>query len=179
MYQGKAHRCIITDLNPRTNYRIRVAAGIPSPDNQRELSEVGEWSEIISVTTLDNQRISEWTVDDESVSPFILPDTTSFAENSFISNYSSFNTAGGGTTPNKGNESYLFHKPAFVYGHHEWTFGKHFFQIDSSLLERPPVEQRSPQKSADQMEQNIVPPPEGYTCYLTIGLICTTAASSS
>jgi hypothetical protein len=28
VYHGKAHRCIITDLNPRTNYRIRVVAGI-------------------------------------------------------------------------------------------------------------------------------------------------------
>jgi hypothetical protein len=31
-----------------------VAAGIPATENPRELTEVGEWSEIISVTTLDN-----------------------------------------------------------------------------------------------------------------------------
>ena len=33
------------------------------------------------------------------------------------------------------NDSFIFHKPAFIYGLHEWTFGKHFFQIDSSILE--------------------------------------------
>jgi hypothetical protein len=122
-------------LNPRTNYRIRVAAGIPNAENARDLTEVGEWSEIISVTTLDNQRISEYTIDDESVSPFYhMPENASLAESSFISNYSSINP--GQSPGNKINDSYIFHKPAFVYGHHEWTFGKHFFQIDSSLLEK-------------------------------------------
>jgi len=134
VYQGKAHSCIITDLNPRTNYRIRVAAGIPSVDNPRELAEVGEWSEIISVTTLDNQRISEWTIDEESVSPFYMPDSASFTENSFISSYTNLNLPS--NSPSKSNDNYQFHKPAFVYGHHEWTFGKHFFQIDSSLLDK-------------------------------------------
>lgn len=91
VYQGKAHRCIITDLNPRTNYRIRVATALCSSENNRELAEVGEWSDIISVTTLDNQKISEWTVDDESVSPFFFPsgDNGNFNDNSFISSYSS------------------------------------------------------------------------------------------
>jgi len=63
-----------------------------------------------------------------------MPESASFAESSFISNYSSLNP--GQTPGNKINDSYIFHKPAFVYGHHEWTFGKHFFQIDSSLLEK-------------------------------------------
>ena len=141
VYQGKAHRCIITDLNPRTNYRIRVAAGLCSSEVPKEISEVGEWSEIISVTTLDNQRISEWTIDDDTVSPFFMPpEGGSFNENSFISSYSSINnhntapTGGGsgktGTAASllpTTNDTFMFHKPAFVYGHHEWTFGKHFF----------------------------------------------------
>jgi len=50
VYQGSAHRCIITDLNPRTTYRIRVAAAILS-SNAKEVQEMGEWSEIISVVT--------------------------------------------------------------------------------------------------------------------------------
>ena len=54
MYQGKAHRCIITDLNPRTNYRIRVAAALASPENPKEVSEIGEWSDVLQVTTMDN-----------------------------------------------------------------------------------------------------------------------------
>lgn len=59
-------------------------------DNPRELTETGESSEIISVTTLDNQKISEWTIDDDSVSPFFMG-ADNLAENSFISSYSSLN----------------------------------------------------------------------------------------
>lgn len=126
VYQGKAHRCIITDLNPRTNYRIRVCAGLCSSENPRELAEVGDWSEIISVTTLDNQRISEWTIDEENVSPYF--DSGSFNENSFISSYSSLNNNNHQASQKQlHSDSFQFMKPAFVYGHHEWTFGKHFF----------------------------------------------------
>ena len=60
-------------------------------DNPRELTETGESSEIISVTTLDNQKISEWTIDDESVSHFYMAENINLAENSFISSYSSLN----------------------------------------------------------------------------------------
>lgn len=53
VYQGKAHRCIITDLNPRTNYRIRVAAAISSNEG-KDILEKGEWSDVILISTQDN-----------------------------------------------------------------------------------------------------------------------------
>lgn len=143
-------------MNPRTNYRIRVAAGLTSAESARDLTEVGEWSDIMSVTTLDNQKISEWTVDDEAVSAFAMPDNGNINENSFISSYSSLHQhPPGKQVP----DSFVFHKPAFIYGHHEWTFGKHFFQIDASLLDK---EGTKPEVVETQ-------------CFLTIGLICTAA----
>jgi len=48
IYKGKAHKCIITDLMPRTTYRFRVAAA-------KEESEVlGEWSDVTNIATKDN-----------------------------------------------------------------------------------------------------------------------------
>lgn len=70
VYQGKAHRCIITDLNPRTNYRIRVAAALSAPDNPKEVQDVGEWSEILQVQTLDNQKISVGQLSEEIVAKY-------------------------------------------------------------------------------------------------------------
>ena len=63
VYQGKAHRCIITDLNPRTNYRIRVAACIVANEESKEIMELGQWSDILTATTLDYQKIIEECVD--------------------------------------------------------------------------------------------------------------------
>eukprot|EP00347_Sterkiella_histriomuscorum_P003670 403363395 len=53
IYQGRAHRCIITDLNPKTNYRFRVAA-IQQQD--KESKTFGEWCDPITVQTKDLQN---------------------------------------------------------------------------------------------------------------------------
>ncbi len=34
IYRGKGHRCIITDLNPKTNYRFKVAPITQSKDEE-------------------------------------------------------------------------------------------------------------------------------------------------
>ena len=52
IYNGKAHKCIITDLMPKTNYRFRVVSLKGSP-NQLESVLRGEWSDVISVYTKD------------------------------------------------------------------------------------------------------------------------------
>ena len=49
IYKGKAHKCIITDLMPRTTYRFRVAAG------KEEGETLGDWSDVTSIATKDNQ----------------------------------------------------------------------------------------------------------------------------
>jgi hypothetical protein len=45
IYGGRAHKCIITDLQPKTNYRFRVAA------IHKQVGEAirGEWSDPVSV----------------------------------------------------------------------------------------------------------------------------------
>ena len=52
IYKGKAHKCIITDLMPRTTYRFRVA---PIALKEDESTEQGEWSEVTNISTRDNQ----------------------------------------------------------------------------------------------------------------------------
>ena len=58
IYKGKAHKCIITDLMPRTTYRFRVAPVIitdeQSKTDDEPLIEQGEWSEISNIQTKDN-----------------------------------------------------------------------------------------------------------------------------
>ncbi len=41
IYKGKAFKCIVTDLIPKTNYRFRVAPLIYKDSKE----EIGEWSE--------------------------------------------------------------------------------------------------------------------------------------
>ncbi|CDW84151.1 tripartite motif-containing protein 67 [Stylonychia lemnae] len=55
IYQGKAHRCIITDLNSKTNYRFRVAPIIQKTKEEGG-NQVGVWSEPITVQTKDIQN---------------------------------------------------------------------------------------------------------------------------
>lgn len=54
IYQGKAHKCIVADLLPNTSYRFRVRPiRIQLSDGEaKETLERGEWSEVVSVTTL-------------------------------------------------------------------------------------------------------------------------------
>jgi len=56
IYKGKAHKCIITDLQPRTTYRFRVApiTTATKGGEEPETEEQGEWSEISNITTKDN-----------------------------------------------------------------------------------------------------------------------------
>ena len=49
IYKGPQHKCIITDLNPKTIYRFRVAP--VRKNNEKETQ--GEWSEIVEVMTRD------------------------------------------------------------------------------------------------------------------------------
>lgn len=55
VYKGSARTCIITDLLPKTSYRFRVAPMSLSPET------VGEWSEVASIATFDQQCIDPQT----------------------------------------------------------------------------------------------------------------------
>jgi hypothetical protein len=48
IYKGKAHKCIITDLMPKTTFRLRVQ---PILRQENREPEFGEWSEIINIQT--------------------------------------------------------------------------------------------------------------------------------
>lgn len=50
IYLGRAHKCIITDLMPKTSYRFRVIA-VMSQENQN----LGEWSDTVTVQTKEAQ----------------------------------------------------------------------------------------------------------------------------
>jgi hypothetical protein len=54
IYKGKAHKCIITDLMPRTAYRFKV---IPFRLDENGEEEFGETSEIKQINTYDYQDI--------------------------------------------------------------------------------------------------------------------------
>ncbi len=51
IYKGKAHKCIITDLMPKTTYRFRVAPILLNDDGS--VIE-GEWSDINNIATKEN-----------------------------------------------------------------------------------------------------------------------------
>lgn len=51
VYKGTARTCIITDLLPKTSYRFRVAPVALGTEEQ------GEWSEVATITTFDQQGI--------------------------------------------------------------------------------------------------------------------------
>ena len=76
IYRGKAHKCIITDLMPRTTFRLRVAPilhveMIMKPNQNVDEDEVengekmekktvthteqGEWAEVTNITTKETQ----------------------------------------------------------------------------------------------------------------------------
>lgn len=71
---------------------------------------------------------------------------------SFVSTYSMATNTGG---KNQNNDCYLFQNPSFIYGQTEWTFGKHFFQVDTNLIEN------------EYCKAN-----QSYICYMTVGLLC-------
>jgi B-box zinc finger len=54
VYHGPSYNCLITDLLPKTTYRFRVC-----PIDENDIK--GDWSDIISVTTLDLQSLDEST----------------------------------------------------------------------------------------------------------------------
>ena len=55
IYKGKAFKCIVTDLIPKTNYRFRVAPVLTKPESGTE--EMGEWSESENIQTTDLQQL--------------------------------------------------------------------------------------------------------------------------
>jgi len=55
VYRGKALHCIITDLLPKTAYRFRVR------EMDEESGTLGNWSEVASVVTYEEQNIDEKT----------------------------------------------------------------------------------------------------------------------
>ena len=71
IYRGKAHKCIITDLMPRTTFRLRVAPilhiemvlepghvdedGDRSEKKTETHTETGEWAEVTNITTKETQ----------------------------------------------------------------------------------------------------------------------------
>ena len=54
IYKGKAHKCIITDLMPRTAYRFKV---VPFKTDEEGKEILGECSDIKLINTHDNQDI--------------------------------------------------------------------------------------------------------------------------
>lgn len=54
IYNGRAHKCIITDLMPRTSYRFKV---IPCKLDENNKEVLGECSDIKQINTYDNQDI--------------------------------------------------------------------------------------------------------------------------
>lgn len=56
IYKGKAHKCIITDLIPRTTYRFKV---VPFRSNESGEDEFGECSDIKQINTFDYQDIHQ------------------------------------------------------------------------------------------------------------------------
>ena len=84
-------------------------------------------------------------------------------ESSFISSYSMANLNNQGSNNKQQNDCYSFNRPAFIYGRQEWTFGKHFFQVEANLFD-------------NDFTSNDY---SSFTCHLTIGLICTVLPKSS
>lgn len=92
VYKGTAHTCIITDLLPKTSYRFRVAASL----NENK----GEWSEVITVTTFDLQRI----------------DQGSFAAHANV--------------VSRAQEKFIqFDKPGVILACYAWSFGKYTWEL--------------------------------------------------
>jgi hypothetical protein len=92
VYRGTAHTCIITDLLPKTSYRFRVSPMIGETK--------GEWSEIITVTTFDHQKI----------------DATTFGAHASIIT--------------RAQEKFIqFDKPGTIFGCNPYTFGKYSWEI--------------------------------------------------
>ena len=55
IYKGKAHKCIITDLMPRTAYRFKV---VPFRLDEEGKEILGETSDIKQINTFDNQDVN-------------------------------------------------------------------------------------------------------------------------
>ena len=74
IYQGKAHKCIVADLNPTTTYRFRVksrrkqdanADNTEKTDEANHKTEIqcSEWSDILGVTTIKEEtKNEEWII---------------------------------------------------------------------------------------------------------------------
>eukprot|EP00347_Sterkiella_histriomuscorum_P017339 403349764 len=111
IYKGKAHKCIITDLMPRTNYRFRVAP-ILITDNEndqegnKQIIDQGDWSEISNISTKDNQSFT-CSMDDQ--------------------------TAQCAQIQEKGRQKYLsFEKAGTVFASYGYSFGEHLWQLKTS-----------------------------------------------
>mmetsp|Transcript_21252 Transcript_21252/g.20401 ORF Transcript_21252/g.20401 Transcript_21252/m.20401 type:complete len:233 (+) Transcript_21252:2221-2919(+) len=133
----------------------------------KEWLEKGEWSEIICVQTLDNQVIDGEVIDDVNVKKYQQENNE--LENSMVSSYSlaTINQL----KVQKVDEFFQFLRPSFIYGKQEWTFGKHYFQIEAQLQAKD--EDEYPDLNC---YGNL--PKGSFTsnqCHLTVGLLCTVA----
>lgn len=85
---------------------------------------MGDWSEIISVVTQDNQKISQSAATQDCVE--MKNRDEDLHDQSYLSTVA-------GPDKNKltlNGEVYQFYSPGFIYGESEWTFGKHFFSAE-------------------------------------------------
>ena len=84
-----------------------------SSESSKDLIESGEWSDILQISTKDNQRINPDTVDNENISRFYHETSPIDMNSSFVSSYSITTNQG---NKNQNNDSYLFQTPGFIYG---------------------------------------------------------------
>lgn len=52
IYQGKAHKCIVADLNANTTYRFRVKAQRKAVEGEENDKLESPWSETMGVSTV-------------------------------------------------------------------------------------------------------------------------------
>ncbi|TNV85740.1 hypothetical protein FGO68_gene1972 [Halteria grandinella] len=108
IYKGKAHKCIITDLMPRTTYRFRISPILLNDSNQEATQ--GEWSEITNIQTKDNQTFDlanhSWGANQIAVSNMALQ------------------------KKKKGTKSsMLFEKAGTLLATYGYSFGEHLWEI--------------------------------------------------
>ena len=72
-------------------------------ENSKDLIEMGDWSDILQISTKDNQRINPDTVDNENITKFYHEASPVDMNSSFVSTYSINTNAGG---KNQNNDCY-------------------------------------------------------------------------
>ncbi|CDW73680.1 isoform a [Stylonychia lemnae] len=128
IYKGKAFKCIVTDLIPKTNYRFRVAAVIIK-DNKEE---VGEWSDVESVQTSDIQQIDFNSLYNVAVyTPIVKSQSSNVVNQSIVMNQGN-QTATLQQLQNNpiGGERWIqFERPGLIHSLNSLCFGKHYWSV--------------------------------------------------